>query len=140
MMIQERSVILSAVFVSDPIEFRCDAMIVAFTIPEKEAFILDRAYARHFEEVSVWEKDMQKAYRDTVLGCEGVFGRAPSWDLSEGSEATNRMFSEGFYNTDINGRFYGGMGITGFFMGLAEGEIARDQLVLSRGVCDSVWK
>lgn len=135
----QRSVILSAVFVSDAIEFKTDALILAFTIPDKKAYCLSRKDVQALEETAIRQPDGQKAYRDQVLKKYKEFKRAPEWDLSADSEAVQRMFADGFYKTGLNDSFYGGMGVTGFFMGLAECIIQRDTLVIKRGLSEDLW-
>lgn len=134
-----RSAILSAVFVSDAIEFKTDALIIAFTIPDKKAYCLSPKDVQALEETTMRQHNGQKAYRDQVLENYREFERVPEWDVSEASEAVQRMFADGFYKTGLNDWFYGGMGVTGFFMGLAECVIQKDDLIIERGLSDALW-
>lgn len=136
----QRSAILATVFVSDPIDFKSEALILAFTIPEKKAYGLDTHSVAEIEERGIRSSDPQAAYRSAFLTSSRKLQRMPEWDIASQSEAVEKMFADGFYKADIEGQFYAGMGKTGFFMGLAQGFIESDNLVLVNGLSADLWK
>lgn len=132
----QRSAILSVTFITDALEHKTEVVITAHVIPEKQAYVMDSRLVEKIESKALVTKNPKWGYRQEFLENVTEMERMPEWDLKENApEHILKRFENGFYSTEPYSDFYGGFGITGFFLGLLRCEIVGGRLKI-----DDSWR